>query len=144
MTIEVVPRDLRKAAVAMEAANEQVENANPCDHIAEVESGLPGGASASQVAPLVSTLSARFEDWCDGATQQSDGYRNAARDYETSDQQAASEGNGQEKAVSAVGDLWTGAPMPGSGFSRGPAIFHPGDPSGGNLKRLTERLGDVD
>lgn len=144
MTIDVIPRDLRKAAAAMEAANEQVKDANPSERMAEVASGLPGGASESQVTPLVGALGGRFEDWCDGATQQSDGYRNAARDYETSDQQAASEGSRQEKSVSALGDLWTGAPSPGSGFNRGPAIFRPGDPDGGDLARLTTRLGDVD
>lgn len=140
MTIDVRPRDLRRAAAAMEAANEQVENANPSDRMAEISSGLPGGASASQVAPLISALDARFGDWCDGATQQSDGYRGAARDYETTDHDAGSEGRRQQTTVSVVGDHWTGGPTPGNGINRGPAIFRPGDTVGENLARIAGRM----
>lgn len=140
MTIDVRPRDLRMAAAAMEAANEQVENANPSDRMAEISSGLPGGASASQVAPFVSAFDARFEDWCDGATQQSDGYRGAACDYETTDHDAGSEGRRQQTAAGVVGDHWPSRPAAGSGFNRGPAIFRPGDTVEESLARIAGRM----
>lgn len=142
--VDVVPAQLRRAAAAMDTVIEQVKGANPCDRMPDVAVGLPGGASASQVGPLVPEFDKRFKDWCEGATQQSDGYRGAARGYEEADLQAESEGRGQTTVLSSQGGVWGRDHGLGSGYERGPGIFRPNDPSTGTTARISERLGGDD
>lgn len=139
-TLRVTPSDMRRAATAWDEARDQLENANPTDRVPEVATALPGGAAARQVTALTTDFHSRFKSWCDGATKQAEALREATREYEAADQQAAGDGRKQQSVISS------GFPDGSSGVTvnRGPAVFDPGESPSDRTAYLDKRMSGRD